>query len=234
MPAITGALLWAGPSTAEDNVCTEFFDARAELNGEVSVIRKFSIGGDSPQREGVEHFSIADHSPQKQLTSRAQQFNEVARSLETAVSAIRHVINTQQASVESGITASKAVNATTRVATPMGVQRGCPTFSTPRSTCRQIAQAQKPGCEMSGLGGLGFKKQEGGNKVTVAKLSMENKALRGALGDAVKRLSELEGEQERFMSEGVFDLVNSLCREQAPTAAEAAAGPPLAADNRAT
>jgi len=45
----------------------------------------------------------------------------------------------------------------------------------------------------------------------VLRLSQENEALRGALGQAMKRLSELEGEQERFLAEGVFDLVNSLC-----------------------
>jgi len=39
----------------------------------------------------------------------------------------------------------------------------------------------------------------------------ENEALRLALGAAVKRVSQLEGEQEHFLSEGMFDLVNSLC-----------------------
>lgn len=48
--------------------------------------------------------------------------------------------------------------------------------------------------------------------VPVDRLTRENEVLRGALGDAVRRLSELEGEKERFMSEDVFDLVNSLCR----------------------
>jgi hypothetical protein len=45
------------------------------------------------------------------------------------------------------------------------------------------------------------------------RLTRENTALRGALGDAVRRLAELEGEKERFISEDVFDLVNSLCRD---------------------
>jgi len=49
-------------------------------------------------------------------------------------------------------------------------------------------------------------------KNAVANLARENRALKGALNNAVKRLSELEGEQECFLSEGVFDLVNSPCR----------------------
>merc|ERR1712151_1379387 len=47
-----------------------------------------------------------------------------------------------------------------------------------------------------------------------AMLKLENQALRNALTDAVSRLSKLEGDQERFMSEGIFDLVNALSRSQ--------------------
>jgi len=67
----------------------------------------------------------------------------------------------------------------------------------------------------------------------MANLSLENRALRGALNNAVKRLSELEGEQDCLMSDRVFDLVNSVCQQAsaynmaaaAPELAEAAAGP---------
>jgi len=61
-----------------------------------------------------------------------------------------------------------------------------------------------------------------GEEACVARLSRENEALRGALGDAVRRLSELEGQQERFMSEDVFDLVNCICRESGPASDELA------------
>ena len=50
-----------------------------------------------------------------------------------------------------------------------------------------------------------------GSASIAARLTRENEALRGALGQAVRRLSELEGEQEHFLAEGVFELVNSLC-----------------------
>ncbi|CAK9118504.1 unnamed protein product [Durusdinium trenchii] len=39
----------------------------------------------------------------------------------------------------------------------------------------------------------------------------ENEALRLALGECWQRLQELEAERADFNSEGVFDLVNSLC-----------------------
>jgi len=47
-----------------------------------------------------------------------------------------------------------------------------------------------------------------------AALAKENEVLRTALGDAKRRLKELEGEEEGFMCEGAFDLVNSLCRDR--------------------
>ncbi|CAL1137941.1 unnamed protein product [Cladocopium goreaui] len=39
----------------------------------------------------------------------------------------------------------------------------------------------------------------------------ENEALRSALGECWQRLKDLEAEREGFVSEGVFDLVNTLC-----------------------
>lgn len=47
----------------------------------------------------------------------------------------------------------------------------------------------------------------------VRRLSAENQSLRATLSSMVKHISELEGEQERFMSEGIFDVVNSVCRD---------------------
>eukprot|EP00435_Cladocopium_sp_Y103_P048996 s2305_g14.t1 len=38
----------------------------------------------------------------------------------------------------------------------------------------------------------------------------ENEALRSALGECWQRLKDLEAEREGFISEGVFDLVNTL------------------------
>jgi len=55
------------------------------------------------------------------------------------------------------------------------------------------------------------------SEVAACELSKENEALRAALSDAMKQIGELEGEKERFMSEDVFDLVNSLCRSELPT-----------------
>jgi len=62
-----------------------------------------------------------------------------------------------------------------------------------------------------GGGGPAGSRSLGEAEEEASRLARENEALRGALGQAVKRLSQLEGEQERFLAETVFDLVNSLC-----------------------
>jgi len=46
---------------------------------------------------------------------------------------------------------------------------------------------------------------------TIQRLVCENATLREAFDDANKRLSRLEEEKLRFLDEGVFDLVNSVC-----------------------
>eukprot|EP00930_Biecheleria_cincta_P043788 TRINITY_DN3005_c0_g1_i1.p1 TRINITY_DN3005_c0_g1~~TRINITY_DN3005_c0_g1_i1.p1 ORF type:complete len:415 (-),score=38.92 TRINITY_DN3005_c0_g1_i1:365-1579(-) len=58
-------------------------------------------------------------------------------------------------------------------------------------------------------------------------LRMENDALREALGECVRKLSALEGERELFLEEGVFDLVNSLCKRR--IASNASSAPTLPA-----
>jgi len=46
---------------------------------------------------------------------------------------------------------------------------------------------------------------------TIERLAAENVALREACAEANERLAQLEEEKQRFLDEGVFDLVNSVC-----------------------
>jgi hypothetical protein len=46
---------------------------------------------------------------------------------------------------------------------------------------------------------------------TIERLAAENVALREACAEANERLVQLEEEKQRFLDEGVFDLVNSVC-----------------------
>lgn len=58
----------------------------------------------------------------------------------------------------------------------------------------------------------------------VAQLELENAALRADLGEAMRRLAELEEERRRFFDEGIYDLVNMVWRS---SASMATACPPL-------
>jgi len=106
--------------------------------------------------------------------------------------------------------------------------------NTPRSSFRHAPHSKKSSFDRNVAPNSFATSRSEAVKNAVANLALENRALKGALNNAVKRLSELEGEQECFMSEGVFDLVNSICRDgsacnmavaPAPGAAEVAAGP---------
>jgi len=216
MTSATGTMLWAGPSELADNLSSEFFDAA----------KVAAQSQEDDAEDGVVHFSIADRSS-SQLTSRAQHFQEVAQTLETAVTAVSAVKNGKKPGLDCGAVAQSNTSPH-QIATPLGNLRNMKD-STPRSSFRQAPHTKRNPAPNS----FAASRSEA-VKNTVANLALENRALKGALNNAVKRLSELEGEQECFMSEGVFDLVNSLCREGSacnmaaapvPGAAEVAAGP---------
>jgi len=193
----------------------------AEDSPQRRLAQHFSVSDlDSPSRQSVQHFSIAD--PELLPPSRAQQFQEVVQSLETAASAIRQVFG-QGAGGAEFIACSRGGSAPVSPSMAGSISSATPAAN---GLWCYNSQAQTPAFDTSGLGGftsISFSSQDAARQASVDELSRENAALRGALGDAVRRLSELEGEQEHFMSEGVFDLVNSLHR--GPAAAEAAAGP---------
>lgn len=174
--------------------------------------RCFSIADDTPPCYHPEHFSIADRPP-LDPKAREERYQEVARSLEIAACAIRQVISHGGAFTKDGLPQANASSL---------------------SSAPQLASSPAA----TSLGGQEVSSDCQDKQVSVARLSRENEVLRGALGDAMRRLKELEGEQERFLSEGVFDLVNSLCRSGAgdttgrasrscSVGADVAAGSPL-------
>mmetsp|Transcript_64098 Transcript_64098/g.126794 ORF Transcript_64098/g.126794 Transcript_64098/m.126794 type:complete len:419 (-) Transcript_64098:123-1379(-) len=218
----TGTMLWAGPSELADNLSTEFFDAAKTAAQSQS----------NDAEDGVKHFSIADRSS-PQLASRAQHFQEVAQTLETAVSAVSAVKNGKKPGLDCNAIAQSTNSPPHQVATPLGSLRNM-NNTTPRSSFRHAPHSKKSSFDRNVAPNSFATSRSEAVKNAVANLALENRALKGALNNAVKRLSELEGEQECFMSEGVFDLVNSICRDgsacnmavaPAPGAAEVAAGP---------
>jgi len=222
MTSATGTMLWAGPSELADNLSTQFFDA--------AKIAAQSQANDV--EDGVKHFSIADPAS-PQLTSRAQHFQEVAQTLETAVSAVSAVKNGKKPGLGDSAVAQSASTPPRQIATPFGSLRNMKD-STPRSSFRQAPHTKRSSFDRNAAPTGFVSSRSEFVKNAVANLALENRALKVALSNAVKQLSELEGEQECFMSEGVFDLVNSLCRESSacnmavaptPGAAEVAAGP---------
>lgn len=219
-------MLWAGPSELADNLSTEFFDA--------AKVAAQSQADDA--EDGVKHFSIADRAS-PQLTSRTQHFQAVTQTLETAVSAVSAVKNGKKPGLDGSAADSAVAHLANtpphQIATPLGSLRNMKD-TTPRSSFRPTLHTKRSSYDRNVAPTSFATSRSEAVKNAVANLALENRALKGALNNAVKRLSELEGEQECFLSEGVFDLVNSLCREGSacnmaaappPGAAEVAAGP---------
>lgn len=193
----------------------------------------------APDCAGPEHFCIAD-TPMKQqqpfqylsesgsesklacaASSRAHQFQEVALSLETAATAIRKVIHrssvtelTLRPPVDAGSPTTSAKSTLSSPSTSVSQRCGtasCASLSTSFTqqatvvgTFQADASVAAPASQAAG---------EAGDVTSFSRLTRENEALRGALTNAVSRLAVLEGEKEQFLAEGVFDLVNTVCRD---------------------
>lgn len=205
---------------------------------------------DASAAGGVEHFCIGDMSMEQppsptrlwhsgsalnaaSAASRTQQFQEVATSLETAASAIRKVIHrtSMVANISPEVTlrppgenASPAASSNSSASSPItSASQRCV------SSCTSFSATFVPpaGCSGKDQSVSSARYADSSRCASVgdvaARLSRENEALRGALTDAVSRLAELEGEKEQFLSEGVFDLVNTVCRDKGEDFPDAAA-----------
>jgi len=170
----------------------------------------------------VERFSIAD-APQRQLPSEVAPVTDLGQPRNHQNTA---PISPMQRRSGAGLKQSSSVSSIRSQdshSNPSSPHKQM--FGGARRYSRQQPQ-QRPLAGPSGASAMSAAALAppggGGASVAInARLTRENEALRGALGQAVRRLSELEGEQERFLAEGVFDLVNSICG----SAAGAPAGP---------
>lgn len=160
--------------------------------------------------EGAEHFSIGDAEAGENPVNQ-QNLREVVQSLELAASAIRQAVDQASGKLDveeaaACVRSSKAL-AMPLLSEPCGSPQGC------GSNIGAHMSMHRPAKKLTAdTGGVGSDEGD-----IAARLSRENEMLRGALDDALRRLVDVEGEQENFRCEGVFDLVNSLCREAAAT-----------------
>mmetsp|Transcript_93488 Transcript_93488/g.166331 ORF Transcript_93488/g.166331 Transcript_93488/m.166331 type:complete len:352 (+) Transcript_93488:100-1155(+) len=88
---------------------------------------------------------------------------------------------------------------------------GTPSLPTTPSGNRQQVQSSPSSFNSSPRRSVG---EASSPSRTESRLRLENEALRTALLECVQRMAELEGEREMFLAEGVFDLVNSLCKRR--------------------
>jgi len=223
-------MLWAGSAELADRLSTEIFDA-AKVAAEAQTN---DVSSTASSDDGVKHFSIADcSSSSPQPASRAQHFQEVAQTLETALSAVSAVKHGKKPELDCSAIAHSASMPPQRSATPLGsLHHSMKDTTTARSGFRQPLHVKRSSFDRATSNSFATSRSEA-VKNAMANLSLENRALRGALTDAVRRLSELEGEQNCLMSDSVFDLVNSVCQEgsacnmaaaEARAAEEAASG----------
>jgi len=234
-------MLWAGPSELADSLSGEIFDAAKDAvqsqanDADTSCCKTQMIPSSTASPDnGGKHFSIADCST-PEPTSRAQHFNEVAQTLEAALSAVSAVKHGKKLDLDCSAAAQSTNTPMQQIATTLGSLHNIKDtmVTTPRSSHRHMSLAKRSNFDRNAAPSSFATSRSEAAKNAMANLSLENRALRGALNNAVKRLSELEGEQDCLMSDRVFDLVNSVCQQAsaynmaaaAPELAEAAAGP---------
>lgn len=205
---------WYWPSPCRNLIRSE--ERHCASDG-VSGTKHFSIG-DQPAK----HFSIGDQpddNAQVVSDDRSRQLSEVARSLETAAAALRNVVSPGfnvegTASLLSGLSKSRLLQSPWRDSRCVD---DVSKVTLAKGSCTPSVAAYPNMCQCRPSDEASSCKHD---DEPLARLARENEALRGALGDAVRKLTELEGEKERFLSEDVFDLVNSLCRDSTGGAPE--------------
>jgi len=215
-----------GGSAHGSGVHAEHFSIGSEQGASVELCgadaERFSIGsgqGASAEVCGAEaeRFNIGDQMAPRLLPQQAQQFCEVAKSLESAASALRLVVG-QNTSLGHTLDETSAFFKDGSFSFAGALPASPARANVPKSPGSYVTS---PSCipaltspnSIPALRHLLTGAAEG-SLLDDDRLTKENELLRGALGDAVRRLAELEGEKERFMSEDVFDLVNSLCRSE--------------------
>merc|ERR1711865_392999 len=149
----------------------------------------------------AERFNIGDQMAARLFPQQAQQFCEVAKSLETAASALRLVVG-QNTSLSHTLEETSAFFKDSSFsfagALPASPARAnVPTSVGSYVTSPNCIPALKSPNSIPALRNLlgGAPGSLEGSLLDDDRLAKENELLRGALGDAVRRLAELEGEK---------------------------------------
>jgi len=193
-PATASSCLENPMVRSSSSKCTQHFDIAAA-----------PCKPTSPQVKAPGHMSKEPGHCSKD--PKFQRFQEVAKSLETAATVIRQVLD--QTSENYKATTVEQVSpfqTSSRKPTPLrkkvealrGDTGGPDSYRSSTASCASMSR------------------QDTIAHSSRSALERENAELRSALNDAARRLAEVEGEKDQFMSEGVFDLVNSLCLKANP------------------
>lgn len=190
---------------------------------------------DTPQGDFGPGGATGPHplNTQRFTPGRTRQLKDVARSLETAALALHQVIG-HSADVKGfgqAVTAFKenlnlsigsSVNGPI---TDLKELKGCDLASkllkaaASPENMESDSQVMPADPKLACKNNLSMPNASG----SLQELASENATLRDALTTTTRRLAELQGEKEGFLSEGVFDLVNTLCRS-APFSSESMGG----------
>lgn len=169
---------------------------------------------------GVEHFLIADSSPgdaspaASNPSARALQFEQVARSVETAVTAIHHVIHAAVQVPTSAVPAPRDVGVQEPgllTASSSMLALGVASVEEERPCAPVLYRTQTlapsvtlPTCALRALGAAGgataalLEELSRENEAAlIARLSSENARLKERLAHTERRLEELDGDRER-------------------------------------
>lgn len=137
-------------------------------------------------------------SPSSAYTYEVSAVDEVANSLHKAATALRTVVR-EIAPAEShegaGSSSAKTVRDSECTQTLLCARQD------------QLAQPSSKAYTSTPRGS-----RQASHSPEMVDLERENKSLRKELCGAVQRLEQLEGERRRFFDEGIFDLLNIMCR----------------------
>lgn len=175
---------------AGEDVATQHFD----MSIADTPLREESCNGSITSTKALKADGLA-HGP------RSEQFQGVAQSLHDAATALRlavgrHLPPTSPASLGTG------------TGPHMSSSAAQPSPGTARSLGSVPASSRLVSCQ-------GSAERAGAvpDPVDTTPLERENASLRAELSDAMRKVAELQDERQGFYDEGIYDIVNSVCKQ---------------------
>jgi len=222
LAALTEAILSEEATAAAeaDAMLAEWSVGSPTMLGSAASPNSFCIA-DGPGDDGVERFSIAEEVPQFLHEAHLLDGGNYPSDLGDlsperfggagSPSARRVGAGLRQT---SWMTPRSQVSPSSTAELPVKLTPQSPRHASAHTSVRQQPQQQHlcGGSPRAGRRGSPMAGScSGCAEVVNEELVRYNEALKRALGVAVRKLAQLEGENERFLAEDVFDLVNSLC-----------------------